>query len=273
MTTRETSTMNHDNPTSSMRLKNKRAIVTAGGSGMGRAGCLLFAHEGASVAVVDIDAAAAQRTVDEIKAAGGTAHAVAADLLQAEECHRIVHDGARLLGGLDILWNHAGMPGPAEVEGLDLVEYEKAMALNVRSGLLSTGAAVKYMREAGGGSILFTASVVGLVGSMMAPVYSGAKFAVVGMAMSLAQRFAADNIRVNALCPGLTDTPMLPKFVNRNNDPSVQEENTRKLNAAIPMGRLGRPEELAHAALWLLSDDASYVTGIALPVDGGYVCR
>jgi NAD(P)-dependent dehydrogenase (short-subunit alcohol dehydrogenase family) len=159
------------------------------------------------------------------------------------------------------------------VEGLDLVEYDKAMALNVRSGLLSTGAAVKYMREAGGGSILFTASVSGLVGSMMAPVYSGAKFAVVGMAMSLAQRFAADNIRVNALCPGLTDTPMLPKFVNRNNDPSVQEENTRKLNAAIPMGRPGRPEELAHAALWLLSDDASYVTGVALPVDGGYVCR
>jgi NAD(P)-dependent dehydrogenase (short-subunit alcohol dehydrogenase family) len=265
--------MNHDNPTSAMRLKNKRAIVTAGGSGMGRAGCLLFAREGAAVVVVDIDEAAARRTVEEIKTAGGTAHAMAADLLQADECHRIVHDGARLLGGLDILWNHAGMPGPAEVEGLDLVEYEKAMALNVRSGLLSTGAAVKYMREAGGGSILFTASVSGLVGSMMAPVYSGAKFAVVGMAMSLAQRFAADNIRVNALCPGLTDTPMLPKFVNRNNDPSVQEENTRKLNAAIPMGRPGRPEELAHAALWLLSDDASYVTGVALPVDGGYVCR
>jgi NAD(P)-dependent dehydrogenase (short-subunit alcohol dehydrogenase family) len=265
--------MNHDNPTSAMRLKNKRAIVTAGGSGMGRAGCLLFAREGAAVVVVDIDEAAARRTVEEIKTAGGTAHAMAADLLQADECHRIVHDGARLLGGLDILWNHAGAPGPAEVEGLDLVEYDKAMALNVRSGLLSTGAAVKYMREAGGGSILFTASVSGLVGSMMAPVYSGAKFAVVGMAMSLAQRFAADNIRVNALCPGLTDTPMLPKFVNRNNDPSVQEENTRKLNAAIPMGRPGRPEELAHAALWLLSDDASYVTGVALPVDGGYVCR
>jgi NAD(P)-dependent dehydrogenase (short-subunit alcohol dehydrogenase family) len=265
--------MNHDNPTSAMRLKNKRAIVTAGGSGMGRAGCLLFAREGAAVVVVDIDEAAARRTVEEIKTAGGTAHAMAADLLQADECHRIVHDGARLLGGLDILWNHAGAPGPAEVEGLDLVEYDKAMALNVRSGLLSTGAAVKYMREAGGGSILFTASVSGLVGSMMAPVYSGAKFAVVGMAMSLAQRFAADNIRVNALCPGLTDTPMLPKFVNRNNDPSVQDENTRKLNAAIPMGRPGRPEELAHAALWLLSDDASYVTGVALPVDGGYVCR
>jgi NAD(P)-dependent dehydrogenase (short-subunit alcohol dehydrogenase family) len=240
---------------------------------MGRAGCLLFAREGAAVVVVDIDEAAARRTVEEIKTAGGTAHAMAADLLQADECHRIVHDGARLLGGLDILWNHAGAPGPAEVEGLDLVEYDKAMALNVRSGLLSTGAAVKYMREAGGGSILFTASVSGLVGSMMAPVYSGAKFAVVGMAMSLAQRFAADNIRVNALCPGLTDTPMLPKFVNRNNDPSVQEQNTRKLNAAIPMGRPGRPEELAHAALWLLSDDASYVTGVALPVDGGYVCR
>lgn len=256
-----------------MRLKNKRAIVTAAGSGMGRAGCILFAREGASVVVVDIDEAGARGTAEAVKAAGGTAHVIVADLLKADECQRIVHDGARLLGGLDLLWNHAGSPGPAEVEGVDLDQYEKAMALNVRSGFLSTGAAVKYMREAGGGSILFTASVAGLVGSMMAPVYSGAKFGVVGMAMSLAQRFAADKIRVNALCPGMTDTPMLPRFVNRNNDPSVQEENARKLNAAIPMGRPGRPEELAHAALWLLSDDASYVTGIALPVDGGYVCR
>jgi NAD(P)-dependent dehydrogenase (short-subunit alcohol dehydrogenase family) len=256
-----------------MRLKDKRAIVTAGGSGMGRAGCILFAREGASVVIVDIDEAGARGTAEAVNAAGGKAHVIVADLLKADECQRIVHDGAKLLGGLDLLWNHAGMPGPAEVEGVDLDAYERAMALNVRSGFLSTGAAVKYMREAGGGSILFTASVAGLVGSMMAPVYSGAKFGVVGMAMSLAQRFAADKIRVNALCPGLTDTPMLPKFVNRNNDPSVQEENTRKLNAAIPMGRPGRPEELAHAALWLLSDDASYVTGIALPVDGGYVCR
>ncbi|MDP1692001.1 MAG: SDR family NAD(P)-dependent oxidoreductase [Burkholderiaceae bacterium] len=256
-----------------MRLKNKRAIVTAAGSGMGRAGCILFAREGASVVIVDIDEAGARGTAEAVKAVGGKAHVIVADLLEADECQRIVHDGAKTLGGLDLLWNHAGTPGPAEVEGIDLDQYDKAMALNVRSGFLSTGAAVKYMREAGGGSILFTASVAGLVGSMLAPVYSGAKFGVVGLAMSLAQRFAADKIRVNALCPGLTDTPMLPKFVNRNNDPSLQEENTRKLNAAIPMGRPGRPEELAHAALWLLSDDASYVTGIALPVDGGYVCR
>ncbi|PZP94636.1 MAG: 2,5-dichloro-2,5-cyclohexadiene-1,4-diol dehydrogenase [Variovorax paradoxus] len=256
-----------------MRLKNKRAIVTAAGSGMGRAGCILFAREGAAVVIVDIDEAGARGTAEAVKAAGGTAHVIVADLLKADECQRIVHDGAKRLGGLDLLWNHAGMPGPAEVEGVDLDAYERAMSLNVRSGFLSTGAAVKYMRAAGGGSILFTASVAGLVGSMMAPVYSGAKFGVVGLAMSLAQRYAPDKIRVNALCPGLTDTPMLPQFVNRNNDPSVQEENTRKLNAAIPMGRPGRPEELAHAALWLLSDDASYVTGIALPVDGGYVCR
>jgi NAD(P)-dependent dehydrogenase (short-subunit alcohol dehydrogenase family) len=256
-----------------MRLKNKRAIVTAAGSGMGRAGAILFAREGAAVVVVDIDEKGARGTADAVKAAGGTAHVIVADLLEAGECERIVHDGAKALGGLDLLWNHAGMPGPAEVEDLNLGAYAAAMDLNVRSGLLSTGAAVPYMRKAGGGSILFTASVAGLVGSMMAPVYSAAKFGVVGLAMSLAQRYALEKIRVNALCPGMTDTPMLPKFVNRNNDPSVQDENARKLNAAIPMGRPGRPEELAHAALWLLSDDASYVTGIALPVDGGYVCR
>lgn len=256
-----------------MRLKGKRAIVTAGGSGMGRAGCILFAREGASVVVVDINEAGARETAETVRAAGGEAHVIVADLLKADECHRIVHEGAKALGGLDLLWAHAGMPGPAEVEGLDLQAYAQTMDLNVRSGLLSAGAAVKYMREAGGGSMLFTASISGLVGSMMAPVYSAAKFGVVGMVMSMAQRFAADNIRVNALCPGITDTPMLPKFLNRNNDPAVQEENARKLYAAVPMGRPGRPEELAHAALWLLSDDASYVTGVALPVDGGFVCR
>lgn len=256
-----------------MRLKGKRVIVTAGGSGMGRAGCILFTREGASVVVVDIDEKGARGTADAVKAAGGTAHVIVADLLQADQCERVVHDGAKALGGLDLLWNHAGVPGPAEVEGLNLGAYAAAMDLNVRSGLLSSAAAAPYMRKAGGGSILFTASVAGLVGSMMAPVYSAGKFAVVGMVMSMAQRFAADRIRVNELCPGLTDIPMLPQFVNRNNDPSLQEDSAKKLAAAIPMGRPGRPEELAHAALWLLSDDASYVTGIALPVDGGYVCR
>src|SRR6516225_1585907 len=132
---------------------------------------------------------------------------------------------------------------------------------------------VKSCRRRGGGSLVFTASVSGLVGSMFNPVYSAGKFAVVGLTKSLAQRFAADRVRVNVVCPGPIDTPMLPGFIGRSDDKEQMAENQKKLMAAVPLGRIGRPEEVAHAVLWLASDDASYVTGISLPVDGGYLAR
>ena len=126
------------------------------------------------------------------------------------------------------------------------------------------------MRKRGGGAIVFTASMAGLVGSMLMPVYSAAKFAVVGLTKSLAQTLAPDNIRVNVVCPGLTDTPMLPQFLSRGGN--IEEWKKRYL-AGVPMGRVGRPEEMANAALWLASDDASYATGVAIPIDGGYTAK
>ena len=153
------------------------------------------------------------------------------------------------------------------------MEYEKAMALNVTSAVLAAGEVVQHMRRRGGGSLIFTASVSGLVGSMFSPVYSAGKFAIVGLTKSLAQRFAADRVRVNVICPGPIDTPMLPGFLGRSDDKAKLAENEKKLLSAVPLGRVGRPEEVAHAALWLASDDASYVTGISLPVDGGYLSR
>jgi NAD(P)-dependent dehydrogenase (short-subunit alcohol dehydrogenase family) len=256
-----------------MRLQGKLTVITAAASGMGRAGVELFAREGASVAAVDINADALNAIVKNTSGKGGKVVPIVSDLSTTDGARASVNAAAAALGGIDVMWAHAGTPGPAAVEGLDLVEYEKAMALNVTSAVLAAGEVVQHMRRRGGGSLIFTASVSGLVGSTFSPVYSAGKFAIVGLTKSLAQRFAADRVRVNVICPGPIDTPMLPGFLGRSDDKAKLAENEKKLLSAVPLGRVGRPEEVAHAALWLASDDASYVTGISLPVDGGYLSR
>jgi NAD(P)-dependent dehydrogenase (short-subunit alcohol dehydrogenase family) len=257
-----------------MRLTGKIGIVTAAASGMGRAGALRFAAEGARVAVVDRDAAGVERVVGEITTAGGTAHGVVADLTKDEDSRRVVWDTVARFKGLDFVWNHVGHPGPASVEGIDMGAFDLAVDLNLRTVLLTTEAAIPEMRARGGGSLLFTASTSGLVGSGFSPVYSMCKFGVVGFVKSLALRLARENIRVNAVCPGPIDTPMLRVFVARPDQKSTAgadpEELVRKrAHGSVPMGRTGRPEEIANAALFLLSDEASFITGAALPVDGG----
>src|SRR5262245_53475073 len=161
--------------TTKVRLQNKIGIVTAAASGMGRAGALRFAQEGAAIGVVDIDGAGAEAVVAEIAGAGGRALALAADLSQEEEARRIVKETARTFGGLDFVWNHVGHPGPAAVEGIDMKDYDLALTLNLRSVLITTEAALPEMRARGGGALLFTASTSGLVGSPFSPVYSAAK--------------------------------------------------------------------------------------------------
>jgi len=257
-----------------MRLQGKLAVITAAASGMGRAAVLTFVREGARVAAIDINAGALAALAAEVREAHGVEIAtVQADLSKAEDARASIHRAAEALGGIDVLWAHAGIPGPASVEDMDLAEYELAMNLNVTSAVLAAGEAAPYMRKRGGGSLMFTASVSGLVGSMMSPIYSAAKFAVVGLTKSLAQRFAPDGIRVNVICPGLSETPMKKGFIGRSGDPEEMAANEKKLLAAIPMARFGQAQEMADAALWLASDESSYVTGVALPVDGGYTCR
>jgi len=257
-----------------MRLAGKIGIVTAAASGMGRAGALRFAREGAQVAVVDVDAAGVGRVVEEITAAGGTAHGVVADLTKDEDSRRIVWDTVARFKGLDFVWNHVGHPGPAAVEGIDMAAFDLAVDLNLRTVLLTTEAAIPELRARGGGGLLFTASTSGLQGSSYSPVYSMCKFGVVGFVKSLAVRLAPEKIRVNAVCPGPIDTPMLRVFVARPDQKSTsgmdpEDLVRRRAHGAVPMGRTGRPEEIANAALFLLSDEASFITGAALPVDGG----
>lgn len=256
-----------------MRLAGKLAVVTAAASGMGKAGVELFLREGAKVCAIDLNGEALARLSGEMKAKGHALETIQADLSSPERMRGTVHEAAAKLGGIDVMWAHAGIPGPGGIEDLDLAAYDKAMALNVDSAVLAAGEVIKHMRKRGAGSLIFTASVSGLVGSMFSPVYSAGKFAVVGLTKSLAQTFAPDKVRVNVICPGLTDTPMASGFTSRSGDPAEAAANEKKLLAAVPLGRLCRPEEIAHAALWLASDDASFVTGVALPVDGGFTAR
>ena len=256
-----------------MRLANKIGIVTAAASGMGRAGAVRFAQEGAAVGVVDLDEAGASAVVKQITDRGGKAIALAGDLRQDVFAREIVRRTANAFGGLDFVWNHVGHPGPAAIEGIDWKDFELAMDLNVRTVLVTTEAAIPELRARGGGALLYTASTSGLTGSQFSPVYNIAKFGVVGLVHGLAKRYAREKIRVNAVCPGPTDTPMLRVFVARPDQQSTRgadkEQLVRQRGGQNPLGRTGRPEEVANAALFLLSDEASFVTGAALAVDGG----
>jgi len=256
-----------------VRLQNKLAVITAAASGMGRAGVELFLREGATVCAVDINAQALAALKAELDPSGGRLHTVQADLAQPEGARESINEAAGKLGGVDILWAHAGIPGPGGIERLNIGEYQQAFALNVQSATLGAGEVIAHMRKRGAGSIIFTASVSGMVGSMWSPVYSSCKFAVVGLTKSLAQTFAPDNVRVNVVCPGLAETPMKIGFTGRGVSAEAAKAAEEKYISTVPLGRLVRAHEVAQAVLWLASDDSSFVTGIELPIDGGFTCR
>ncbi|OWU85929.1 hypothetical protein ATO6_03335 [Oceanicola sp. 22II-s10i] len=256
-----------------MKLKDKIGIVTAAASGMGLAGVKMFAAEGAAVGVVDIDGAGVEKAVKEIEAAGGRAIPLIGDLTDDKFSRDIVTKTVAEFGGLDFFWGHAGHPGPAMVEEMDPALLDLAIDLNLRTIVHTTAAALPEMRKRGGGSLVYTSSTAGLAGSPRSPVYSMVKFGVIGWTRSLAKRTAGDGIRANAICPGGVDTPMLRTFVARPDSPQGNQDAEALVAARAKQtplyGRNARPEEIASTALFLISDDSSYITGAAIPVDGG----
>lgn len=247
-------------------LDGKRALITGAASGIGRATALLFAREGAVVAVADLDEAGARDVARQIVADGGRARAIQCDVSRDADCLRAVRDTVEALGGLDILFNNAGIIRRTNLLNTTEEEWDRVMAVNVKSVFLMSRHAIRVMIAAGGGAIVNTASGWGLVGGRNALSYCASKAAVVNMTRAMALDHGAQNIRVNCICPGDTDTPMLRAEAQQLDRPApvfFREAADR------PLQRIGTPEEIAQAVLYLASDAASFVTGTALVVDGG----
>lgn len=246
-------------------------MITAAGSGMGREASLLFAREGAHVVVVDIDEAAGTGVVAEIESAGGAAEFHHADLTQLEPIGRIVGAVESSHGRIDVLYNHAGAPGPRGFD-FDAESWQFSVDLNLRAPVFLTQAAMPLLQKSGAASVLFTASVSAVIASRNSPVYSAVKAGVVGYMRCIAAIGAPDGIRANAILPGATETPMLTKFfATPDEEQSVVDARLASFNQAVPLGRTCRPEEVADLALFLASGRSSYITGVAIPIDGGYV--
>jgi NAD(P)-dependent dehydrogenase (short-subunit alcohol dehydrogenase family) len=247
-------------------LSNKVAIITGGASGIGRATAVLFAKEGAAVAILDINAEQGQSAVAEIEAAGGKAIFAVCNVARAEDCRKAVEQTVAAFGGVDILFNNAGIIRRANVLSTTEEEWDRVMAVNVKSIFLMSKYAIPYMEKAGGGSIINTSSGWGLKGGGNAVSYCASKGAVTNMTRALAIDHGKQNIRVNAICPGDTDTPMLR---NEARQLGEVEEKFLAESAQRPLGRYAQPIEIAQAVLYLASEASSYVTGTALVVDGG----
>ena len=253
------------------RFDGKTVVVTGAGHGIGRASALRFAAEGASVAIVDVRGAEAQSVADEVTRAGFTARAYQADVSDPDQVSDVVAQIVADFGSIDVLHSHAGRLRAGTVGETDLEEWNRTMSVNVTSMFLMVRAVVPLMQSRGGGAIVTTGSISGLFGEPALAVYTASKAAVVNLTRSLAIDYARTGIRVNCVCPGWVDTGFNnPQFEHdRLSDAEINE----LIDRTVPMGRQGLPEEMAAAAAFLASDDASYITGQTLVVDGGLLCH
>lgn len=249
-----------------MRLAGKVAIVTGGGSGIGRATALLFAQEGARVVVADYAPEGGQETVRMVQQHDGEALFVETDVSKADDIQRLVQTTVNAYGRIDILFNNAAVTIPASVVEATEEVWDKTLDIDLKGVFLLSKYAIPHLIEGGGGSVINMASMCGLVASPNQAPYSAAKGGVVALTRQMAIDYARYNIRVNGIAPSEVRTPMFLGFINRAPDP---EKKMQELVARIPMGRVAEPEEIARVALFLASDDSSYITGVTLPVDGG----
>jgi NAD(P)-dependent dehydrogenase (short-subunit alcohol dehydrogenase family) len=247
-------------------LAGKVALITGGASGIGRASAFLFARAGAAVAVVDLDQQAGQTVVEKVVGDGGQAIFERADVTRTDECERAVRRVVGEFGGVHVLFNNAGIIRRASVVELSEEDWDRVMAVNLKSMFLMSRLVVPIMVKNGGGTIINMASGWGLVGGPRAAVYCASKGAVVLLTKAMAVDHGPQNIRVNCICPGDTDTGMLRQEAEQLGE---REEIFLAGSAQRPLGRVGKAEEIAQAALYLASEASSFVTGTALVVDGG----
>ena len=246
-----------------MRLRGKVAIITGGASGIGKATALLFAKEGAKVVVADQNEAGGKETVDHIRSDGGEAIFVRADVASAEDVQSMVKAAIETYGKLVILFNNAGIAMRLPVADLPEEDWDRCIDINLKGVYLCSKYAIPEMIKNDGGCIINMASIYGVVGGKTRAAYVASKGGVVNLTRGMALDYASNNIRVNCICPGFVETPLVRDVVKT-------PEEYQALAVQHPMGRLAKPLEIAYGALYLASDESSFVTGIALPIDGGY---
>ncbi|PRD56151.1 SDR family NAD(P)-dependent oxidoreductase [Sphingobacterium gobiense] len=248
------------------KLDHKVAIVTGGGSGIGKAIAEIFAQEGAYVHIVDLNADTAQSVVDGIIATGGTAKLHTCNVAEQADVLRVVES----IGRVDILVNNAGIAHVGNLEKCSSADFERVFNVNVKGAYNALFAVVPVMKANGGGAILNLASIASVVGISDRFAYSMSKGAVYAMSMSIARDYIADNIRSNSISPARVHTPFVDGFIAKNY-PGQEEEMFEKLSKSQPIGRMAKPEEIAKLALFLCSDDAGFITGNDYPIDGGFI--
>jgi 2-keto-3-deoxy-L-fuconate dehydrogenase len=249
-------------------LKNKTSIITGGGSGIGKAISLLFAKQGSHVFILDVDEEGATKTVDEIKIENGRGTFMKCNIASAEEVEAVINKIVATTFSIDIIVNNAGIAHIGTVETTTETDFERLFAVNVKGVFHVAKSSMPYMKEKGG-AILNMASIASTVGIPDRFAYSMTKGAVVGMTLSIAKDYLQYNIRCNCISPARVHTPFVDGFIAKNYA-GREEEMFKKLSATQPIGRMGRPDEIACLALYLCSDEASFITGCDYPIDGGF---
>jgi NAD(P)-dependent dehydrogenase (short-subunit alcohol dehydrogenase family) len=248
-----------------MKLANKVALITGAGSGMGKSAALIFAQEGAKVAAIDINEGQVKETADEIAKNGGSAIALRADVSKTEDMKRVVDETVTKFGGLNVLYNNAGIEGESNfVSNMTEEQFDRVIAINLRGVFLGMKYALPHLVKAGGGSIINQASIAGLIAVRGGAAYAAAKAGVIALTRVGAIEYGRYNIRVNAICPGAIETPMAQRI--RQGQPP----NPKAIQRISVLGRMAEPEEIAKVALFLASDDSSFATGAPFIIDGGW---
>ncbi len=249
-----------------MKLLGKVAIVTGAASGIGRASAIAFSREGAKVVVADRNADGGAESVAAIQSAGGTAHFAQVDVAKEVDIRQMIDDAVTRWGRIDVLFNNAGVVLVRSIEQMTEDEWDRVMSINVKAAFLAAKHVVPIMRWNGGGTILNTGSIASFTGQVGTPAYSASKGAIALLTKSLALDLGRDNIRVNCICPGITDTPMLREHLGHGEE---GESRIRARLSRVPLGTILSSEDVARAALYLVSEDSAGITGVLHVVDGG----